>query len=240
MSDDHDVTGVGVLILSLLAEQPSHPYQIFQTLEQRRETRLVRVNPGAIYHTVERLERDGLVAKVATERAGRRPLRTRYRITDEGRRLLADALVSFVADDHPPYPLVAVGLAEMGHLPLADAIAALEARRSRLIARSDWLEQTTRYVRDEDVPRRYVLELEYETVHVSAELSWISHVIADLAGGAIPWEEPDGLPVRLPSPTRLPSHGVEKDPAPSPPLPTRLPSLGVDSADSPAITTSSP
>lgn len=204
MADDPDVSGVGILLLSLLAHEPSHPYQLFQTLESRRETRLVRVNPGAVYHTVERLEAAGLVAKVTTERAGRRPLRTRYRITERGRGLLVAGLTSFLADDHPAYPLVAVGLAEMAHLPLDDALAALESRRARLVARADWLERATRHVLDEAVPRRHVLELEFETVHVSAELSWLSRIIADLAGGVIPWEDAEGCPpVHVPS-----SHGL--------------------------------
>ena len=39
-----ELTGVGVVILGLLVEGPAHPYQVFQTLELRQDTRLVRVN----------------------------------------------------------------------------------------------------------------------------------------------------------------------------------------------------
>ncbi|WP_143320526.1 PadR family transcriptional regulator, partial [Cellulomonas iranensis] len=65
-------TAVTVVVLALLAEQPRHPYDVFQTLVERGDDRLVRVNPGAVYHAVDRLERDGLVEAVGTERAGNR------------------------------------------------------------------------------------------------------------------------------------------------------------------------
>src|SRR6476660_5402471 len=82
-----------------------HPYQLHQTLVERGDTRLVRVNPGAVYHGVERLERDGLVEVVGTDRTGKRPERTTYRITAAGRTACAERLASLLGDDHRECPL---------------------------------------------------------------------------------------------------------------------------------------
>ncbi|NKY41426.1 helix-turn-helix transcriptional regulator, partial [Cellulomonas septica] len=107
-----ELSAVAVLVLGLLREHPRHPYDVFQTLVERRDTRLVRVNPGAVYHAVERLARDGLVEALGTERSGNRPERTTYRLTDAGRTAYERRLASFLGDDHPVHPVFSVGLAE--------------------------------------------------------------------------------------------------------------------------------
>ncbi len=97
-----ELTAVAVLVLALLHEQPMHPYQVHQNLVDRGDTRLVRVNAGAVYHGIERLEKEGLVEAVGTERSGNRPERTTYRITEAGRTAFATRLTSFLGDDHRP------------------------------------------------------------------------------------------------------------------------------------------
>ncbi len=104
-----DLPVVAVMALALLHEEPMHPYEIFRTLEQRCETRLARINAGAVYHAVERLVADGLAEAVGTEREGRRPERTTYRATEAGTAALLPRLTSLLADDHPSYPLVRRG-----------------------------------------------------------------------------------------------------------------------------------
>ena len=73
-----ELSAIAVLILALLHERPMHPYQVHRNLVERGDTRLVRVNAGAIYHGIERLEKEGLVEAAGTERAGNRPERTTY------------------------------------------------------------------------------------------------------------------------------------------------------------------
>src|SRR5690606_6858900 len=69
------------LVLAVLREAPMHPYEILVRLRKRRDDRLVRLNPGAVYHAVDRLERDGLVERAGVDRDGNRPERTVYAIT---------------------------------------------------------------------------------------------------------------------------------------------------------------
>jgi DNA-binding PadR family transcriptional regulator len=58
--------------LELLAEGPKHPYDIHQTMRDRHVDRLVKLTAGTLYHTIDRLARDGLVEMVETSREGRR------------------------------------------------------------------------------------------------------------------------------------------------------------------------
>ncbi len=66
-------------ILTLLAEEPMHGYQIMRELAERSGG-VWRPSPGSVYPTLQQLEDEGLVTAQATE-AGKRV----YELTDAGR-----------------------------------------------------------------------------------------------------------------------------------------------------------
>jgi DNA-binding PadR family transcriptional regulator len=70
---------VRAAILVLLAEKPSHGYQIIQELE-RRSDGAWRASPGSVYPTLQQLEDEGLVRAVQAD-GGRRV----FELTDAGR-----------------------------------------------------------------------------------------------------------------------------------------------------------
>jgi DNA-binding PadR family transcriptional regulator len=185
-----ELSAVSVLVLALLHEQPMHPYQLHQTLVERGDTRIVRVNPGAVYHGVERLERDGLVEVVGTDRTGKRPERTTYRITDAGRTACAERLGSLLGDEHPEYPLFSVGLAEANELPAPVVLEQLTRRRDRTAARLVTLEASYRAVRDLGLPRRYLLDVEHDLALLRAEMSWLEGILDELRSDALDWAAP--------------------------------------------------
>ncbi len=185
-----DLSAVSVLVLALLHEHPMHPYQLHQTLVERGDTRLVRVNAGAVYHGVERLERDGLVEVVGTDREGRRPERTTYRITDAGRAACAQRLASLLGDDHPAYPLFSVGLAEATELPADVVVAQLTRRREREAGRLSTLESSAAAVRDLGLPRRYLLDVEHDLALLRTEVAWLDGLLEELATDALDWAAP--------------------------------------------------
>ena len=163
-----ELSAVAVLILALLNEQPMHPYQVHQNLVERGDTRLVRVNAGAVYHGIERLEKEGLVEVAGTERSGNRPERTTYRITDAGRSALVARLTSFLGDDHPSYPLFPVGLAEAHEVPAETVIEQLTRRRDRESERMALLWTAQDRLTSLGLPRRYLLDVEHEIAMLGA------------------------------------------------------------------------
>ena len=54
------LTPLAVSVLALLRERPMHPYEMYSLLIHRQAEYLVKVRPGSLYHTVERLARDEL------------------------------------------------------------------------------------------------------------------------------------------------------------------------------------
>ena len=76
-----------VLILSLIERRQRHGYEIGQLIEQRSKGAIV-FHIASLYPTLYRLEDKGFVAGHWVEKAGQRRRRS-YRITAEGRKLLA-------------------------------------------------------------------------------------------------------------------------------------------------------
>src|SRR5215467_12045951 len=87
-------TPPSLVVLSLLAERPMHPYEMKTLMRERGHEFVVRVKGGSLYDTVERLLRSGLVETVETSKEGRLPERAVYAITDAGR----DELKAGIAD----------------------------------------------------------------------------------------------------------------------------------------------
>ncbi|WP_436968456.1 PadR family transcriptional regulator [Demequina zhanjiangensis] len=80
---------VRAAVLTLLAEQPMHGYQIIREIESRTDGRW-KPSPGSVYPTLQMLADEGLVT-VETKQD-----RKIYALTEEGREVAAD-----VADDVP-------------------------------------------------------------------------------------------------------------------------------------------
>ena len=78
-------------VLALLADDPAHGYEIKRALEQRFGTVIAPLNAGQVYMTLQRLQRDELVADDAVAQSGR-PDKRVYRLTAAGRRALEEWL----------------------------------------------------------------------------------------------------------------------------------------------------
>src|SRR6185436_12424022 len=81
---------------------------------------------------INRLVNAGLIAPVAKERAGRRPERTTYRLTPQGRRDLSRSLRQMVATPRREPSEFFAALSFLVYLDPEDAAAQLEARARRL------------------------------------------------------------------------------------------------------------
>jgi DNA-binding PadR family transcriptional regulator len=94
-----EVGGLGVSVrfglLALLHEAPSHGYHLKTAFERRTGGSWV-INIGQVYTTLQRLERDGLVAEFDGDGE-----RREYRITASGRYALEDWFASPVVPEGP-------------------------------------------------------------------------------------------------------------------------------------------
>lgn len=178
-------------MLALLFERPMHPYEMYQLLVTRRKDRIVKVRPGSLYHAVERLERDGLVAVLGTDRQGNRPERTTYEITVEGRRAVRERVAEIVAAPVPEYPQFTLGLAELHNLESDQALGLLDSRIEALVAELSELDELFEFAWGREVPELFTIPFSYTRAMTQAELEWLRTLADRIRSGDIPWVTDD-------------------------------------------------
>ena len=169
--------------LALLAEAPMHPYEMFQLAVQRRDQRLVKIKPGTLYHAVARLEKDGLIRVRGVERDGKRPERTTYEITDDGRENLRRDIAALLAEPAQEYPTFPFAVSEAHNLPADQVTDLLDQRLSVLRGNLAEIDDGIAAVGAKDLPWAYWLHLEYLRHQYLAQIHWIESALADIAAG---------------------------------------------------------
>ena len=181
------LTALGVASLALLTERPMHPYEMYQLLMARSEDRLLKVRPGTLYHAVGRLEEQGLVRVMGTDREGNRPERTTYEISEAGKQALTVRLQEMLAVPVPEYPGFPLAVAEAHNLPADVVVGLLDQRLAALAAQLDTLQGATRKVTEKGVERRYWIDVEYQQSMLRAEIDWIRSFQEDISTGRLGW-----------------------------------------------------
>ncbi|WP_280233199.1 PadR family transcriptional regulator [Nocardia cyriacigeorgica] len=202
------VTPLAIAVLALLEERPMHPYEMYQLLVLRHEDKLVKVRPGSLYHVIARLADTGWLTAEGIDRAGNRPERTTYRITAEGRDTLRERVAELLRKPVPEYPIFPVALGEAHNLPKPEVLALLRERIEHLAGQSAEIDTMIAVAERKQVPRRYWIVLPYLRATVRAEIDWVEHMVAELDGGALIWDEFD------------PVTGHRMDPCESAPAPS--------------------
>src|SRR3984957_15724625 len=101
---------LALAVLACLYESPMHPYEMATTMRARHKDESIKLNFGSLYTVVEALERHGFIEAQETERAGRRPERTVYRITAAGSAELLDWLSELISVPAKEYLRFEAGL----------------------------------------------------------------------------------------------------------------------------------
>lgn len=181
------LTPLAMAAIALLTERPMHPYEMYQLLLERRDDWIVKVRAGSLYHTVERLHRDGFVAVVGTDRAGNRPERTTYEMTPQGRTALREAVTEMLRVPVNEYPRFPFALSEAHNLPLDDVIELLTERRDALEAEVAALGTVIATAQERHVNEAYWFVADYLRTRQGAELAWIDRLLERLRTKDLPW-----------------------------------------------------
>src|SRR3982074_3402586 len=109
-------TTMALAVLQLVAEAPMHPYEMKQKMHERGTERAIPLKGASIYDTVERLVKAGFIEPVETNREGRRPERTIYRLTLSGADELDSWLHELLEQPTREYPHFGAALMFVGAL----------------------------------------------------------------------------------------------------------------------------
>jgi DNA-binding PadR family transcriptional regulator len=175
--------------LGALLERPMHAYQLAGVLAGRG----VPANRGSLYDTLGATTRAGWTEPRAAERAGARPQRIPYAITEAGRAELARRLDAQVRTPHQEFPEFLGAVSHIGVLGPERAADALAERAGRLEARiADSQQRLDEALAGASVPRLFVIEAEYALAMLRAEKEWVLALAEDISIGRLAWPHPPG------------------------------------------------
>ena len=159
MSSDADI-----VLLSLLAEQPRHGYDLDRVIEQRGYRQWTSLAFSSVYYLLKRLSERGLLEPDE----GTQGRRTVFRVTEAGRRELRQAAGERLLTPAPPSAGVLPALNAYSRLD-DPALAALLARRAEaLLGRLDELRALRAQVDEEHA----LAIFDYEILRQEADLAW--------------------------------------------------------------------
>lgn len=182
-------TPLTLAVLSMLRQQPRHPYEMQVLLRERHTAEVVKLRGGSLYDAIGRLHKAGLLEPVDTQRSGARPERTVYAITPAGRALLEDLIGQYLSTPAQEYPVFMAGLAHVANVTATEAAALL---RQRVVAVQAEYDRVAGLLAGRELPRIVVLETEYAQVLRQAELDWLRRVTQDIDTGVLEWFHTEG------------------------------------------------
>jgi PadR family transcriptional regulator AphA len=135
-----ELTANDFTVLALIAERPTHGWALAAQVARGAPVGTIwAIGRPTVYHTLDKLERGGLVSAVGLERGGRGPHRVIYAVTGEGRAVAAEWLASpleHVRDMRSLF-LLKVVLSQRAGLDLEPLLV---AQRAALLPFAAWLE----------------------------------------------------------------------------------------------------
>jgi DNA-binding PadR family transcriptional regulator len=183
-----ELTPLGISVLALLNEAPMHAYEMYQLLLKRHTHWLVKVRPGSLYHTVERLARQNYVRATGTERAGNRPERTTYEITPEGDAALTRRVETGIEEYVHEYPFFPVVLSEAHNLEVEDAVLRFRRRITDLERWLTEIDEALTAASDRQLPEVYWMGGDYLRTQLASERDWLTTTIERIESKDLEWQ----------------------------------------------------
>ncbi|GAB3425876.1 PadR family transcriptional regulator [Flindersiella endophytica] len=194
---------MALAILSTLVQRPMHPYEIASMLRSHGKEQDMKIKWGSLYTVVQNLEKHEFIAQVESSREGARPERTIYRITDAGKEELEDWVRELVSTPEPELPRFKAALSVVAVLH-PDELIRLLGQRLAQIDEELAAEREAHAKYNDEIPRLFLIEVEYDLAIRQAEADWIRALLGELADGTFPgldawrdWHEKGELPPEL-------------------------------------------
>jgi DNA-binding PadR family transcriptional regulator len=174
-----------LVILGLLRERPLYGYELKHIIEEHMGD-WTKIAFGSIYFALGKLADEGFVVKIATEKEGKRPARSVYQITAEGRTEFLRLLREVWTEVERHYYAIDVGLSFASALPSAEVQGYLHRRVSQLEEMLRHLdEHQEETMQDKSVPRLAAVMFQHSRVHFQAELDWTRGLLQEFEVGLI-------------------------------------------------------
>jgi DNA-binding PadR family transcriptional regulator len=164
-------------------------YEMTTTLRERGKEDSIRLNFGSLYAVIKSLEKHGLIEAARVERAGNRPERVVYAITEAGKDESLDWLRELLEIPAKEYPAIETGLSLIAMLPPDEVLALLRRRVTRLEAAIEERERQAASPQFQRVPELFVVEFHFKLAMLKAERDLIAAYAARIEAGTFGGQE---------------------------------------------------
>jgi len=178
---------LGLAVLAYLTQAPMHPYELSRMLRDNGDARSIKFNHGSLYMVVQQLAKAGFITEVETTRAGQRPERTVYALTDAGRAELRDWLRELVGEPEHEYPSFVSALSLVSALHPDDVVGLLRDRLGRLAERRAETQKLMDDALAKGVPELFLIEEEYRLAQADTETAFVQRLMARIADPEAGW-----------------------------------------------------
>lgn len=162
-----------------------HPYRMQTLIKERGKDQIANVaQRNSVYQTINALRRAGLIAVRETSRSERRPERTVYEVTQQGRQTLKSWMRTVLSTPAREFRDFPAALSLIPGLEPREVARQLNKRLEALQVHLTELEEP-----HPNLPRLFLLESEYMAAVASAEIGWLRSVISDLNSGRLTWND---------------------------------------------------
>ena len=167
-------TNAELAILSLVAEQPRHGYEIEHVIEERGMREWTEIGFSSIYYLLKKLEQQGLV-EGHPEEAERGPARKVFHITQTGVEARHAALIKALSVPWQGSPPLMLGIGNLPAISPAESITALQQYQDTLATRLARVQD--RWESQRPLPYFVDALFDYTITLAQAELEWVESFI---------------------------------------------------------------
>jgi DNA-binding PadR family transcriptional regulator len=177
------MTNAEIAILSLIAEQPRHGYDIEQVIEARGLREWTEIGFSSIYYLLNKLEKESLIESHLQLAEGKGPARKVYSITQLGRQTQFEGTIAVLSKPQRLSSSFLVGLSNYPIVPREQMIQALKSYATQLEERLNHMLQ--RAGEQHPLPPFVEAMFDYSQTLAKAELNWIRNFIGEVEAGNV-------------------------------------------------------
>jgi DNA-binding PadR family transcriptional regulator len=177
------MTNAELAILSLIAENPRHGYQIEGIIEERGMRDWTEIGFSSIYYLLNKLEKAGLIQSQLQQPQGKGPSRKVYTITQEGKQVLIDGAINALITRQGSSVPFLLGLSNYPIIPRERLVEALNTHVNQIEDQLVYL--STRVEEQSPLPAFVEAMFDYSRSMAKAELNWIRNFIKQVEHGDV-------------------------------------------------------
>jgi len=170
------ITDAELALLSLLAEQPMHGYQMEQTIEERGMREWTEIGFSSIYYILDKLKSKGWLSSVLEPSPGKGPARQIYQLTATGKKVWKEAALGALSHPHRTFSNFHLGLANLIALEPGKVLVALKEYHVQLQERHNRVKAKMQ-IYGNGLPWQVAQLFDLSLTQIRSELDWLEKFI---------------------------------------------------------------